>query len=155
MKVYLIYSMFRRKNDIDKKFSVGNEIYESFDDACEALAKEQDKYYRNLVLMENFDCSEDRDGENRLNWFSICKQGDNRVVEMWVECRETTPKKTTYRFDVTYTAGVVVDVKANNIKEAKELARKKAEQNLSLTHGNETTQDVWVVDVTKREDDLD
>lgn len=147
--------MFRRKNDTDKKFSVNNEIYESFDDACEALAKEQDKYYRNLVLMENFDCSEDRDNDNRLSWFYIDKKGDNRMVEMWVECSETIPKKTTYRFDVTYTAGVVIEVKASNLKQAKELAKKKAEQNLSLSHGNETTTDVWVVDVIKREDGLD
>ena len=152
MKVYLIYSTFRRKHDIDNKFSVSDEIYESFDDACAALAKEQDKYYRNLVLMENFDCSEDRDKDNRLSWFYIGKKGDNRVVEMWVECRETTPKKTTYKFDVTYTAGVVVEVKAESLEKAKELAKKKAEQNLSLTHGNETTTDVWVVDVIKRED---
>ena len=151
MKVYLIYSMFRRKHDIAQKFSVGDEIYESFDDACEALAKEQDKYY-NLVLMENFDCSEDRDNDNRLSWFYIGKKDDNRLVEMWVECRETTPKKTTYRFDVTYTAGVVVEVKAESLEKAKELAKKKAEQNLSLTHGNETSTDVWVVDIIKRED---
>ena len=152
MKVYLICSMSRRKHDISNKFSVSDEIYESFDDACEALAKEQDKYYRNLVVMENFDCSEDRDNDNRLSWFYIGKKDDNRLVEMWIECRETTPKKTTYRFDVTYTAGVVVEVKAESLEKAKELAKKKAEQNLSLTHGNETTTDVWVVDVVKRED---
>ena len=152
MKVYLICSMSRRKHDIGNKFSVGDEIYESFDDACDALAKEQDKYYRNLVVMENFDCSEDRDNDNRLSWFYIGKKDDNRLVEMWIECRETTPKKTTYRFDVTYTAGVVVEVKAESLEKAKELAKKKAEQNLSLTHGNETTTDVWVVDVVKRED---
>ena len=140
-------------HDTDQKVSVSNEIYESFDDACDALAKEQDKYYRNLVVMENFDCSEDRDNDNRLSWFYIGKKDDNRLVEMWIECRETTPKKTTYRFDVTYTAGVVVEVKAYNLNQAKELAKKKAEQNLSLTHGNETATDVWVVDVIKREDD--
>ena len=140
-------------HDTDQKVSVSNEIYESFDDACDALEKEQDKYYRNLVVMENFDCSEDRDNDNRLSWFYIGKKDDNRLVEMWIECRETTPKKTTYRFDVTYTAGVVVEVKAYNLNQAKELAKKKAEQNLSLTHGNETATDVWVVDVIKREDD--
>lgn len=150
MKVYLIYSRFKGMHDTDQKVSVGNEIYESFDDACDALEKEQDKF-----LVDNVDCSEDRDNDNRLTWFNICKKDDNRVVEMWVGCRETTPKKTTYRFDVTYTAGVVVEVKAYNLNQAKELAKKKAEQNLSLTHGNETTTDVWVVDVTKREDGLD
>lgn len=153
MKVYLIYSRFKGMHDTDQKVSVSNEIYESFDDACDALEKEQDKYYRNLVVMENFDCSEDRDNDNRLSWFYIGKKDDNRLVEMWIECRETTPKKTTYRFDVTYTAGVVVEVKAESLEKAKELAKKKAEQNLSLTHGNETTTDVWVVDVIKREDD--
>lgn len=152
MKVYLIYSMFRRKHDIDKKYSVSDEIYESFDDACEALAKEQDKYYRNLVIMEDFDCSEDRDNDNRLSWFYISKEGDNRMFEMWVVCKETIPKKTTYKFDVTYTAGVVVEVKAESLEKAKELAKKKAEQNLSLTNGNDTTKDVLVVDIIERED---
>ena len=150
MKVYLIYSRFKGMHGTDQKVGVSNEIYESFDDACDALEKEQDKF-----LVDNVDCSEDRDNDNRLTWFNICKKDDNRMVEMWVGCRETTPKKTTYRFDVTYTAGVVVEVKAYNLNQAKELAKKKAEQNLSLTHGNETTTDVWVVDVTKREDGLD
>lgn len=152
MKVYLIYSTIKRTHDINEKFNVSDEIYESFDDACEALAKEQDKYYRSLVLMENFDCFEDRDNDNRLSWFYISKKGDNRMLEMWVECKETTPKKTTYKFDVTYTAGVVVEVKAESLEKAKELAKKKAEQNLSLTHGNDTTKDVWVVDIIERED---
>jgi len=74
------------------------------------------------------------------------------VIIICVSDKVETHKKT-YRFDVTYTAGVVVEVEACNIKEAKELAKKKAERNLTLTHENETTTDVWVVDVTEREFD--
>ena len=153
MKVYLIYSTFKRKHDTDQKFSVGETIYESFDDACEALEKEENKYYPVLVGMENFDCSEDRDENNRLTFFSLTKKGDNRVVEMWVEGRETTPKKETYKFDVTFTAGVVMEVKADSLKDAKELAKKRAEKGIELLYDeNCSTNDVWVVDVTQRED---
>lgn len=94
--------------------------------------------------------TESSDNDYFFQMWQVSKEGYKFTIRIvYTEVEE--PK--TYRFDVTYTAGCVVEVKACNFKQAKELAKKKAEQNLSLTHGNETTQDVWVVDVIKREDD--
>lgn len=151
MKIYNVI----KASEYDGEY-IGSDILGSFTEKDAAIQCAQNELEVEMeechLCQDDIYHTESSDNDYLFQMWQVSMNGYKFTISIvYTEVEETK----TYRFDVTYTAGVVVEVKACNLKQAKELARKKAGQNLSLTHGNETTTDVWVVDVIKREDGLD